>query len=131
MRAVALLLVFALQLGWIAPAFAQNAPPPSKEATARAKDKYNAGKRAYRLGDFDLAIKEWSQAYHIVEDPTFLYNIGRAHREKKDYEKAIYFYESFLKDSKDEATRTVVEQQLVDLRKLRDAQKPAVVDPPP
>src|SRR4051794_40354315 len=75
-------------------------PACAQDATStQAKEKYEAGKRAYRLGDFDEAIVQWKAGYNIKDDPVFLFNIAQAYREKSDFTKAIFFYESYLKEA--------------------------------
>jgi hypothetical protein len=50
----------------------------------RAQKLYEEGERAYRLGDFALAIEKFKAAYEASSKPQLLYNVGLAH--KRNYE---------------------------------------------
>ena len=67
-------------------------PHPSAE-------QFEKGKAAYRLGEFDEAIAFFREGYRLKPDPVFLYNIALAHRGKEEFEKAIFFYQSYLREA--------------------------------
>jgi tetratricopeptide (TPR) repeat protein len=50
----------------------------------RAQKLYEEGERAYRLGDFGLAIEKFKAAYEASSRPQLLYNVGLAY--KRNYE---------------------------------------------
>lgn len=60
-------------------AAAQDPGAPAQDDTVRAKQLYQEGKTAYRLGNFDVAVEKFEGAYAISELPTILYNIGLAY----------------------------------------------------
>jgi tetratricopeptide (TPR) repeat protein len=107
----------------------------SDEDVANAKAKYEEGKTAYRLGKFDEAIAAWKQAYELKSDPIFLYNIAQAYREAKDYERAAFFYRSYLNETQNPEDRKVIEQRITEMEELlemeRDREGPAPGDPEP
>jgi tetratricopeptide (TPR) repeat protein len=80
-------------------ALAAAAPTPAGDADrARARRQFERGELHYKLGRFDKALEAYTRAYELVPLPGFLFNIGQAHRELGHYERAIFFYEGYLRD---------------------------------
>jgi len=101
-----------------------------KEKTKQAMEKFEVGKTAYRLGDYEGAIARWSEAYKLKSDPVFLYNIAQAYREKKEFEKAISFYRNYLKEAPNAANRTTVEKRIEEMKEALEKQQQASDKPP-
>src|SRR5215468_2880498 len=59
---------------------------------------WRAGVRQYDLGDFDGAIQKYEDAYRLVSNPDILFNLGQAYRQKKDYERSVHFFRSYLRN---------------------------------
>ncbi len=92
------------------------------EGTLReAKAHFHAGEVAYKLGQFDEALNEFSRAYEARPIAAFLFNIGQCHRELKHYERAIFFYEGYLRELPGAANRKLVEELLKDAHQKQDA----------
>ena len=72
---------------WSATAFAD-------EASARKK--YDAGERAYNLGEFHKAVELFKEAYADWPEPAFLFNIAQTYRQAGDCKQALFFYKRFL-----------------------------------
>ena len=119
-----------LAAGVLAPtlAAAQPATPTPADKKA-AKEHYEAGKRAYNLGEFDTAIDEWTAGYKIGGDPIFLYNLGQAYRQKKDYKQAIIEYKAYLREDPNSKVRATVEQNIADMEKEIGKQPEPVTRP--
>src|SRR5689334_22756017 len=87
---------------------------------ARADDAedpaYLAGRKAYDLGDFDRAIAEWRKGFEATSHPAYLFNIGSAYRAKHDYERAIFFYQAFLREAPRSPRRDLVERRIEDMK---------------
>jgi hypothetical protein len=64
------------------------------EATAR-KD-FDAGERAYNLGDFNKAVELFKKAYEEWPEPAFLFNVAQTYRQSGDCKQALFFYKRFL-----------------------------------
>jgi tetratricopeptide (TPR) repeat protein len=109
-----------------------SAPCPARadDVAKQAKEKFDAGRTAYRLGDFDTAITDWKAGYQLKQDPIFLFNIAQAYREKGDFEHAIFFYESYLKDAKDASNRPSVEHRIADMKRALEEKQSASSKPP-
>src|ERR1700722_11885914 len=71
------------------------APDPSA-AKQLAKDLFQKGTAAYALGDFAVALDDYTQAYAADPIPGFLFNIAQCHRALHDWELASDFYHRFI-----------------------------------
>jgi hypothetical protein len=118
-----LLLVVALVLP-IATAARAQAPAgdgvETKDNATQAKEHFAAGTRAYNLGEFALALSEYKTAYKLNPLPAFLFNIGQCHYALGEYERAIFFYEGFLRESPASEHRTRVEGFIAEARRRQD-----------
>lgn len=70
--------------------------PSPQDPAARAH--LDAGNKAYRLKDFEAAIREYRAGAQAETGPTytFWYNLGQSYRQLGRYEDAIWFYTQFL-----------------------------------
>ncbi len=123
--AVAVLIV-GMQSGW-----AQETPG-SAEGKAKARELYNAGVQAYNVGDFDVAIASWKEAYRLHEAADFLFNIAQAYRGKGDYKNAAFFFNAFIRERPDApnleeviALRDDMDKRLADQRAAEAAAEAA------
>lgn len=72
---------------------------------------YAEGKKAYRLGNFDVAVDKWEEAYDLSEAPLLLYNLSLAYKGRfgisgdlEDLRKAKAVMENFLIIAQADAT---------------------------
>lgn len=79
--------IAAALLGWSTVASAD-------EATA--KKNFEAGERAYNLGDFQKAVDLFKQSYDEWPEPAFLFNVAQTYRQLGDCKQAQFFYKRFL-----------------------------------
>lgn len=82
----------------------------------KAKKLFDAAQGHYAVGRFEEALKDYSKAYELARLPGFLFNIGQCHRELKDYDRAIYFYESYLREKPDAKNRGIVSDLIVEAK---------------
>lgn len=80
-----------------------------------SQDKYNLAKLHYLQGDYDKALSEFSEGYASGFTEAYYY-IGEIYRIKKDYTKAIYYYESYI-ESKEVKSPNVYNQMAICLIK--------------
>jgi tetratricopeptide (TPR) repeat protein len=100
----------------------------------------------YQLGRFSQAADAYAHSYELVPTAGLLFNLGQCQMMLKDYAKAIFFFEGYLRDKADapnaalardlitEAKRDqAAEQALKDQAEAeaRAAAKPAPPPPPP
>jgi len=96
----------------------------------KAREHYQEGTKAYDLGRFDDAAREYEQAYEAKDDPALLFNIAQAYRFGKRYDKAILSYRSYLRRVPDAPNRGEVQAIVVELQRLVDEQKKTESKPP-
>jgi tetratricopeptide (TPR) repeat protein len=65
---------------------------------ARADRHHEQAAAFYRVEAYEDAIAEWKQSYALVPNPSRLFNIGRAFEELGDPERAVEFYERYVKE---------------------------------
>jgi tetratricopeptide (TPR) repeat protein len=73
-----------------------------------AKAHYNTGNTHFKLARFDQALAEYSKAYEIVPIPGLLFNIAQCHLNLKNYERATFFFEGYLREKPDAPDRLTV-----------------------
>ena len=81
-----------------------------------AKPHVVAGDTAFKLGKFDDALASYAKAYELYPAPALLFNLGQCHRYLKNFERAVFFYEGFLRESPPNApNRKLVEDVLASI----------------
>src|SRR6516165_9169885 len=126
-------IVLAALLAQATTALAQPAPAPTPapdpaggdagDKKARAKALYEKGLSHYNLGEFNEAVNAFREAYAIEAAPGLLFNMAQSFRLKKDYEQAIYFYQTYLRLKPDASNRADVEARLQEMQQALDDQK--------
>ena len=66
----------------------------------------------YQVGNFNQALALYAKAYEAYPKPELLFDIGQCHRMRKDYERAIFFYQGYLRAKPDAPNRPLVEKLL-------------------
>lgn len=82
---------------------------------AEAMEHAIKGNRAFDLGDYDEAIKEYAAAYRIKDDPALLYNLAQANRQAGHIADAKRFYRVYLARMPEAANRHEVELRIAEL----------------
>ena len=93
--------VVALVLGLAAPAHAGKPGKVSKEDQAKQHASIALVKEGlvfYNLGRFDEAIERLERAYLAFPFPDVLFDLAQVHGIKKDFAKALGYYNAFLRD---------------------------------
>jgi tetratricopeptide (TPR) repeat protein len=89
-----------------------------------AKQHFDDAERQYRLGRFEQALAEYAKAYELLPEPAFLFNIGQCHRNLGNYERAVFFYRTYLSELKKPEERARVEALIAELEAKPNAQRP-------
>ncbi len=140
MRLLALLVV-AAALSAVAPrAFAEPPPPapaplpgapaPSAAAADQAREHYERGLAKYNLAEFDAAIVEFKESYELSKAPRLLFNIAQAYRLKKDYESALYFYNTYLRADPNPPNLDDVDAKIDEMKRAIDDKRKAAAPTP-
>lgn len=82
------------------------------DGKADARPHVVAADAAYKVGDFDEALAEYSKAYELYPAPPILFNLGQCEMNLKHWDRAIFFYEGYLRARPDAKNRALVEDLL-------------------
>lgn len=99
------------------------------ERVVEAQRHYEAGMASYHLEEYDQAISEWESGYRAKPAPQFLYNIAQAYRLSKRPDKALSFYQKYLKLDPNAANRPEVERHIAELTTIVESQRRAAERP--
>jgi tetratricopeptide (TPR) repeat protein len=106
-----------------------DAKPPNGRAEARAQAKAQVKKAQldYKLARFEQALADYTYAYELYPAPALLFNLGQCHRNLKNYERAIFFFEGYLREAPkiDPDQRALTEDLIAESRAALDRQNAA------
>jgi tetratricopeptide (TPR) repeat protein len=85
-------------------------------AHAASDEHYRRAIQSYNSAQYDAAIAEFHRAFDAVPDPSFLYEIGQAHRLAGHRKEAIAVYQDFLARVPKTPLRAAVLSRLVELK---------------
>jgi tetratricopeptide (TPR) repeat protein len=103
------------QRGEAPPALADD-PVPSTDMKARKL--FQAGRLAYREGQFDTAVENFRAAYELSPRAGLLFNLGMAAERARRDQEALQAYESYLKQEPEAHNRSYVESRIEFLREV-------------
>jgi tetratricopeptide (TPR) repeat protein len=110
----------ALAMSWLVlilmPLSAARAEKPSDKA--KAKKLFSQAEAHYSAGRFAQALDAYSKAYEMAKLAGFLFNIGQCHRELKNYPRALYFYQGYLREKPDAKNRALVEDLIAETQNI-------------
>jgi tetratricopeptide (TPR) repeat protein len=93
-----------------------------KQQAARAA--FVAATQAYNLGQFEVALKHYEEAYAFKQHLGFLFNIAQCHRQLGHYEPAIFYYRRYLTEGRlDRDNQAVVRGLIREMEKKRADQE--------
>jgi len=90
-----------------------------------AKLHFDKAQTAYKLGQFDEAIREYEAAYRAMADPAFLFNMAQSHRQQHRLDhkafhlhKSLSLYRSYLREMPKAPNRETVHKLMDELQSL-------------
>src|SRR5258706_9710451 len=83
---------------------------------------FKKGNKAYDLGRYLEAAREYEAAYDAKDDPALLFNIAQAYRLGADNPNAVRAYKAFLRRMPRSPNRTEVEARIVEVQHIIDQQ---------
>jgi hypothetical protein len=105
---------------------------PPDPAIAKSKELFTHAESLYALTRFDEALAEYERAFEAKPLPGFLFNIGQCHRQLGHWDKAAYFYRTYLDREHDAKNRGLVESLIVEMEgKARTPTESNPIVPPP
>lgn len=100
------------------------------EQREQSRALWKRGAQKYELAKWEEAITLFEEAYDVWPFPEILFNLCQAHRQNKNYERAIFFCRAYLRHKPDAEDRDLV-VELVDEMMGLMAQDKEVRDRPP
>ena len=100
-------------------------PDASPETIAEARRIHDGATASYKLGRFEEALAGYSQAYELYRAPAFLFNIAQCHFQLKNWARAEFFFEGYLRELPAASNRKLVEDLIRDARGRRAAAETA------
>ena len=88
-----------------------------------AKARYMSGQSHYNLNEFAEALTDFKEAYRLHPDPAFLFNIAQCERQLGDFDEAIKFYRSYLRNKPDASNAKEVQKKIDELKGLSEAKR--------
>jgi hypothetical protein len=88
-----------------------------------AKGRYMSGQSHYNLNEFAEALADFKEAYRLHPDPAFLFNIAQCERQLGEFDEAIKFYRSYLRNKPDASNAKEVQKKIEELRGLSEAKR--------
>jgi tetratricopeptide (TPR) repeat protein len=122
-RGVAVLM--ALSLALLLPATRVTAAPPSPEEKTRAREHYQKGLTHYDIKEYSDALAEFKNAYRVVQDPAFLFNIAQCYRKLGQDVEALDYYRNYLRRFPTAPNRGEVERRIQEIERELAMKAPA------
>jgi tetratricopeptide (TPR) repeat protein len=88
-----------------------------------AKARYLSGQNHYNLNEFSEALQDFKEAYRLHPDPAFLFNIAQCERQLGEFDEAIKFYRSYLRNKPDASNAREVQRKIDELKGLSEAKR--------
>jgi tetratricopeptide (TPR) repeat protein len=82
----------------------------------RVHQLYASGSTHYQISEYDLAIRDFKEAYRLSDDPAYLFNIAQSLRLKRNCGEAMRYYERYLATAGDIPNRPRVQQRVDEMR---------------
>ena len=82
-----------------------------------ARERFQAGVRAYEEGRYRDAVDLLLEADRSMHSPAFAYNIGLAYEAMEDQASALRWFRSYLREAPDTEDRPAVEKRIAELIK--------------
>ena len=124
---VAALLALAVSLVLSRPALAAD----ERDAKAQARAEVTKATLHYKLGRFEEALAAYTRAYELFESPALLFNIAQCHKNLRNHERAIFFFQGYLREETDPKRRVLAEDLLAKSRAELQRQRSEPPPPPP
>ena len=102
--------------------------PCLAEDVEEAKRSFEKAETAYKLGDFNVALRNYEAAYKAWSNPAFLFNMAQAHRQqysldKKSFHlhKALTLYKTYLREAPKPQNKEIVKRIIGELKQILSA----------
>jgi tetratricopeptide (TPR) repeat protein len=100
-----------------------------RDAKAQARAEVAKANLHYKLGRFEEALAAYTRAYELFEAPALLFNIAQCYKNLRNHERAIFFFQGYLREETDPKRRALAEDLLAKSRAELQRQRSEL--PPP
>ena len=112
---------------------------PASPASPTVQELVHKSVTDYNLGYFDAALREIEEAYRLEQLPALLFNLGQCHRALEHWDRAAFFYRSYLRNLPNAKNRELVRdlidkmagRGLIDRMVAKDKEDAAAKSAPP
>jgi tetratricopeptide (TPR) repeat protein len=95
-----------------------------------AKRHYEAGDKAFRLGDFEMAARQFRSAYELFPTPLLLWNLAQTYRQLNDHKQALFFYKQFAAADTTGAEHDSALKRIQELEEIVEKERKSQEAPP-
>jgi tetratricopeptide (TPR) repeat protein len=99
------------------------AGPKEPTIPQKADALFEKGQASYQAGNYQEAIDEFKQAFELVKDPVYLFNIAQSYRKVADCVNASDFYNRYLTEAPNAENKDKVAQWIHELQPCVDQRK--------
>jgi tetratricopeptide (TPR) repeat protein len=90
-----------------------------------ARQHFRDGQKLYNQKQYDKAAEEFSAAYEAHALPGFLFNLGQCEKHLAHYERAVFFFDRFLREAPYAKNRETAQALLREARRALAAEQAA------
>ena len=109
-------------------AVASASPKIDPAVQAQADGLFEKGEASYQAGRYQEAISEFKQAYELVRDAVYLFNIAQSYRKVGDCASAYDFYGQYLAAAPNAENKDKVKQWIGELQPCVDERRKEQAD---
>jgi len=103
--------------------------PSDTASDAEAKKHFDEAQLQYKLGRFEEAFTEYQKAYELAPFADLLFNMGQCRRNLKDYDRALFFFRSYVREAKRAEDKARVNRLIEQLEEERAHEASVAVRP--
>ena len=99
------------------------AAPPTPDEKAKAREHYQKGLVHYDIKEFAEALAEFKNAYRVVQDPAFLFNIAQCYRKLGQDVEALDYYRNYARRFPNAPNRGEVDRRIQEIEHELEAKR--------
>jgi tetratricopeptide (TPR) repeat protein len=107
------------------------AAPPTPDEKAKAREHYQKGLVHYDIKEFSEALAEFKNAYRVVQDPAFLFNIAQCYRKLGQDIEALDYYRNYARRFPNAPNRSEVDRRIQEIEHELEAKRASNPPTPP
>lgn len=100
-------------------------PAAAADRATEARQAFERAERDYEMGRFEEAIDGYARAFELSGFPELLFNLGQAHRQLGQWERAGFFYRRYLSRVGKPKNRKLVEDLIAEVDQRAETERKA------